>query len=66
MGKAKRKPRPSMPDYYWFGQDGCWFCKSPRNCNQCKANRMASKNDPKLYKKRDRIARDTRNVKWED
>lgn len=27
MGKAKRKPRPSMPDWFWWGQDGCWFCK---------------------------------------
>nr|DAD62463.1 MAG TPA: ENDO-1,4-BETA MANNANASE, PUTATIVE, MAN26C [Caudoviricetes sp.] len=23
MGKAKRKPKPSMPDWYWWGQDGC-------------------------------------------
>ena len=39
MGKAKRKPRPSMPDWFWWGQDGCWFCKQRNNCNQCKANR---------------------------
>lgn len=43
MGKAKRKPRPSMPDWYWWGQDGCWFCKTPNNCNQCKANRAFAK-----------------------
>ena len=39
MGKAKRKPRPSMPRWFWLGQDGCWFCKNRNNCNQCKANR---------------------------
>lgn len=39
MGRAKRKPRPSMPYWYWLGQDGCWFCKNRNNCNQCKANR---------------------------
>lgn len=39
MGKAKRKPRPSMPHWYWLGQDGCWFCKNQNNCNQCKPNR---------------------------
>lgn len=39
MGKAKRKPRPSMPRWYWNNQDGCWFCKNKNNCNQCKANR---------------------------
>lgn len=39
MGKAKRKPRPSMPHWYWLGQDGCWFCKNRNNCNQCGVNR---------------------------
>lgn len=39
MGKTKRKPRPSMPHWFWMGQDGCWFCERERNCNQCKANR---------------------------
>lgn len=43
MGKAKRKPRPSMPHWYWWGQDGCWFCKHENNCNQCKANRSSLK-----------------------
>ena len=50
MGKAKCKPRPSMPDWYWWWQDGCWFCKNKNNCNQCKANRSASKQFPKLKK----------------
>lgn len=39
MGRAKRKPRPSMPDYFWHGQDGCWFCKNRNNCSSCKVNR---------------------------
>lgn len=47
MGKAKRKPRPSMPHWYWWGQDGCWFCKHENNCNQCKANRLSLKNAEK-------------------
>ena len=33
-----------MPHWYWLGQDGCWFCKNPNNCNQCKANRDYLKN----------------------
>ena len=37
MGKAQRKPRPSMPLWWWRNQDGCWFCKQKNNCNQCKA-----------------------------
>lgn len=52
MGKAFRKPRPSMPRWYWLGQDGCWFCKNRNNCGQCKANRdFAKKMLPKRYKR---------------
>lgn len=37
-----------MPHWFWRDQDGCWFCKSPNNCNQCKANRnYAKKHIPK-------------------
>lgn len=43
MSKAMRKPRPSMPKWFWWGQDGCWFCKSKNNCNSCKANRAYMK-----------------------
>lgn len=32
-----------MPRWFWRGQDGCWFCKNPNNCNQCKANRAYMK-----------------------
>lgn len=54
MGKASHKPRPSMPYWYWLGQDGCWFCSNRNNCNSCKANRAAAKEDPKLARKRDK------------
>lgn len=43
MGKAFRKPRPSMPHWFWYGQDGCWFCDNKSNCNQCKACRSFAK-----------------------
>ena len=43
MGKPMRKPRPSMPRWFWWGQDGCWFCKHKNNCSQCKANRAFAK-----------------------
>lgn len=36
MGKAKRKPRPQPPKWYWWANDGCWACKNRNNCNQCK------------------------------
>ena len=35
MGKAKRKPRPSMPSWYWLDNDNCWFCKHRNHCNGC-------------------------------
>jgi len=43
MSKAMRKPRPSMPRWWWLGQDGCWFCNGRNNCNQCKAARSSAK-----------------------
>ena len=36
MGKAKHKPRPQPPKWYWLESDGCWNCKNRNNCNQCK------------------------------
>lgn len=41
MGKSKRKPRPSMPHWWWLDQDGCWFCKNKRNCGSCTVNKKA-------------------------
>ena len=43
MGKAIRKPRPAMPNWYWERVNECWLCKNPNNCNQCKANRIYMK-----------------------
>ena len=36
MGKAKRKPRPQPPRYFWLDADGCWFCKNLNGCGGCK------------------------------
>lgn len=36
MGKAKRKPRPEQPAWFWFDSDNCWCCKNRNNCGQCK------------------------------
>lgn len=35
--KVLEKHWPDVPR--WRDQDGCWRCKSRRNCNQCKAAR---------------------------
>lgn len=49
MGKAIRKPRPSIPNWAWLDRDGCWFCKNRNNCNQCKANKkLMSELRPKI------------------
>ena len=26
-----------MPKWFWWGQDGCWFCKNKNNCSNCSA-----------------------------
>ena len=53
MGTAQRKPRPSMPHWYWLGQDGCWFCHNRNNCNNCGVlSRDAKEKLPKKYKGR--------------
>ena len=56
MGKAKRKAKPSMPRWHWMNVDGCWFCKTKRNCNQCKVCRSIAKEY--IPKKRDVILND--------
>ena len=35
MGKAKRKPRPEMPRYFWLETDNCWRCTHRSGCNGC-------------------------------
>lgn len=53
MSKARRKPRPEMPHWFWLCQDECWFCRNKNNCSSCKINRTISKHTPKLTKHRD-------------
>ena len=36
MSRAKRKPRPSPPNYFWYDTDGCWFCDKRNGCSGCK------------------------------
>ena len=38
MGKANRKPRPSVPNWVYLDRDGCWNCPDRNHCNSCKAN----------------------------
>lgn len=64
MGKAMRKPRPSMPHWWWLGMDGCWFCDNRNNCNQCKAARASGKckwNKWKVASRRDKRQKERMN-----
>ena len=36
MAKKWRKPHPAIPHYGWNDFDGCWFCKTPNGCSNCK------------------------------
>lgn len=58
MGKAKRKARPAMPIWWWWGQDGCWACKARNNCSQCKIARV----DAKLMRKQ-QLRKERRSVR---
>lgn len=51
MSKAKRKPRPQPPKWYFADNDNCWNCKNRRNCNQCK-HLKRQKNEEKRKMKR--------------
>lgn len=42
MGKAKRKPKPSMPRWFWLDTDGCWWCDNRNNCGSCKILKRAN------------------------
>ena len=39
MGKANRKPRPSVPNWVYWDRDGCWNCPDRNHCNSCKVNK---------------------------
>lgn len=66
MGKAKRKPKPSMPHWYWLGQDGCWFCprkKYRKACGGCSVIKHDAKNFYKLASHKDKQNKERE--KWE-
>lgn len=44
MSKDKhRKCKPSMPYWWWLGQDGCWNCPDQNACSSCKAAKKSAK-----------------------
>ena len=51
MGKAYRKPRPSVPHWFFSDNDNCWCCKNRNNCNQC---RLCKENAVKEKERRNR------------
>ena len=54
MSKAIRKPRPSMPRWYWVDVDNCHACKNRNNCNQCKRLKEENADQKEKLKKRER------------
>ncbi len=54
MSKAKCKPRPSVPHWWWLDSDGCWWCKNPQNCNGCSFLRKAQKEERRKVIKQNR------------
>ena len=51
MGKAFRKPRSSMPGWYWADVDNCYACKNRNNCNQCKRLKEENANQKEKLKR---------------
>ncbi len=35
MGRTKRRKPPTMPRWFWFDIDGCWFCNDRNNYSNC-------------------------------
>lgn len=60
MGKVQHKSRPSMPHWWWIGNELCGRCKSPHNCNQCKAAR----DDAKAWR-RHRLRKERKEIPYE-
>ena len=58
MGKAKRKPRPQPPRWYWADCDNCWDCNHPNNCNQCKRLKQQ-----RAYEREKRERKTMKNIK---
>lgn len=55
MKIKKRKQRPSMPYYWWFDVDGCWFCKNKNACSNCKVARRYLKSKYNKRKRRRKL-----------
>lgn len=36
MSRKFRKPKPSVPHWYWWDNDDCWWCHNRAGCNGCK------------------------------
>ena len=38
MKNIQRKPKPSVPSWYWLDGDDCWWCngKDRHGCGSCK------------------------------
>lgn len=56
MGKAKRKPRPSPPLWYFWDNDCCWFCDQRNKrqaCGGCSVIKHDMKGVPRFAKHRD-------------
>lgn len=62
MGKAKRKPRPQPPKWYWLDSDDCWCCKNRNNCNQCKRLKQLDTELKKQKEKFDYRVKNNKNV----
>ncbi len=45
-----RKPRPSLPKWYWWDSDNCWFCDNRTGCNGCKVIKKYVANQKKKKK----------------
>lgn len=55
MGKAKRKPRPQPPKWFWIDSDNCWDCKCRNNCNQCKRLKTQRVKEKQKYERKYRL-----------
>ena len=54
MSKAVRKPRLSIPRWYWANVDNCYACKNRNNCNQCKRLKEENANQKEKLKRKEK------------
>lgn len=59
MGKAYRKPTPSVPNLYWLDTDNCWNCRYSRTrkgCTNCRQlHRYNHRNDKAKRRKNKQV-----------